>query len=176
MLKLDHNIILYKGQPVGRLVYDKDTGRTRVEVSLAYETDDCNWVLPLSLFAQGLSAIEPPPPPSVLDISYETDAVELDESAFRLLLEKKLKVGGCVWKFHKDDADDWPSELHGHDYDQNTVINAATGDIFDKTTRDHVGTMKKKDLAALHVALRTCKDTQDLANRLLPPADRTEGE
>ncbi len=42
--------------------------------------------------------------------------------------------------------DEWPSKLHGHDYDRNLKLDAVTGEIWDVGTRNNCKTLKSKIL------------------------------
>jgi hypothetical protein len=161
--------ISFEGRKVGSTEYAD--GRTRVAFNIAYETGAEDWVLPLSWLAYGmrLAGLDQRPSP-VLEVAIDVDDVEpVTLSGPVLLVEKTLKIDGYVWKFHKSDADHWPSPLHGHDYDRGLVIDGITGRIYDKATRIEVAKLKRKALGALHEDIRASKDLATLAARHLPP-------
>jgi hypothetical protein len=56
------------------------------------------------------------------------------------------KIDGNRVTVHKNDADHWPSQPHGHIYDKNQVVNTE-GQIFNKTTRQAVGRFSRAGLA-----------------------------
>lgn len=160
--------IVFRGKKVGSAIYAD--GKTNVAFSIAYESQDEKWILPLSWLGHGLSqAGLDKRPPVVVEMTFDAEDVELVASAGPVLLvEKTLKVEGRSWRFHKSDADHWPSPLHGHDYDHGQVIDGITGAIYDKATRRHIGQLKPKKLDAMHQMLRSSKDFAPLAARHLP--------
>lgn len=164
----DTGHIVFRGRKVGSATYAD--GRTKVAFSIDYESQDENWILPLSLLGYGLrQAGLDKRPPVVLQVPFDEHDVELVASAGPvLLIEKTLKVDGRSWRFHKSDADPWPSLLHGHDYDHDLVIDGVTGKIFNRTTKTLAGQLKPKKLAALHDLLRASKDLAPLAAKHLP--------
>jgi hypothetical protein len=85
----------------------------------------------------------------------------------RFLTEKQVKRGGYIWKFHKSDADNWPSPLHGHDYDKGLKLDAITGDIYDVGTRARCKTLKVGDLQAVQDELRASKDFKEAVASLI---------
>ena len=76
----------------------------------------------------------------------------------RLLTEKTIKQKGYVWRFHKNDADQWPSKLHGHEYHKNLKIDAITGEIYDAGTRELCMKLNVKKLEAIQSELRASPD------------------
>lgn len=77
----------------------------------------------------------------------------------RALPDRKAgEARGYIWKFHKSDTDNWPSPLHGHDYDKGLKLDAITGDIYDVGTRGRCKTLKGGDLQAVQAELRASKD------------------
>jgi hypothetical protein len=71
------------------------------------------------------------------------------------------------WKFHKTDADPWPSVLHGHHSEQPFKLDTITGDIFNIHTRTRVQKLKAKELARVQAVLRNSKDFGERARVLL---------
>jgi hypothetical protein len=69
----------------------------------------------------------------VIALTFETSEADIAEGydVRRSLTEKVVKRDGCIWKFHKNDPDHWPSALHGHDYEKNVKLDAYTGEIYD---------------------------------------------
>jgi hypothetical protein len=49
----------------------------------------------------------------------------------RYLTEKQIKRDGYIWKFHKNDADGWPSPLHGLEYEKGLKLDVLTANIYD---------------------------------------------
>lgn len=164
----DTGDIVFRGNRVGAISYVD--GKTKVSLKIAYESADENWILPLSWLGYGLrQAGFDQPPPIVLDVPFDSQDVDLTESGGTVfLIEKTLKVGGRSWRFHKADADHWPSPLHGHDYDHGQVVDGITGAIYDKATKTYVGQLKPKKLGTMHEMLRASKDLAPLAVKYLP--------
>ena len=117
----DPNAIYYKGRKVGSTTF-KD-GVTTVSLNLTYEAEDGDWIVPLSHLGIGLTAIEPPAPPTALEVHTAEGDVE-PHPGQALLLEALVKAKGYQWQFHKSDPDPWPSPLHGHDYGKGLSIRA----------------------------------------------------
>ena len=143
-------------------------GKHSVRLSLTYVSETDDWIVPLSWLDHGLAKIQPPRAPTVLTVPIGEDSVSIEENVPRLITEKKLKVAGYVWEFHKNDPDNWPSLLHGHDYEQGLKIDAITGDIFVVATKQKYATLKKKKLENLHQQIRSCSDLKSLADAHLP--------
>lgn len=67
-----------------------------------------------------------------------------------LLLEQTEKVNGNVVRVHKNDPDNWPSDLHGHIINRpGQKIDLYTGKIFRIQGRKQIGALGKKDLKYL---------------------------
>ena len=114
-------------------------------------------------------------PEVLLLLKSDEDDVRVLEWRRRVRLdEKTVKGGGYKWRFHKNDADNFPSPLHGHDYERGLRIDALTGRIFDASTKNHCETLNSKGLDKLHRELMGSADFKDKLEQLLPkPADRT---
>ena len=151
--------ITYRGKEVGEHIFEN--GRSIVRLNIEYEGGDC-WVVPLSWFAHGLSMLAENQPASAL-LTFDTpeDSIAEEFEVVRYLTEKQVRRGGYVWTFHKTDADDWPSPLHGHDYDKGLKLDAVTGNIYDVGTRQLCKVLKLGDLVAVQSALRASKDFKD---------------
>lgn len=157
--------ITYRGKEVGEHIF-KD-GRSTVRLNIEYEGGD-DWALPLSWFAFGLSKLpENQPAPALLTLETSEDSIAEEFEVVRYITEKQVKRGGYVWKFHKSDVDDWPSPLHGHDYDEGLKLDAITGDIYDVGTRERCKTLKSGDLQAIQSELRASKDFKDAISTLI---------
>jgi hypothetical protein len=101
----------------------------------------------------------PPPPPK---LSPEQEA----ERARQLRGVAYLIVLPC-WVFHKNDADPWPSRLHGHHNERPLKLDAVTGLIYSIKTREHVQTLRPRELMRIQVALINSKDFADRARVLI---------
>ncbi|MDH2329176.1 hypothetical protein QCN27_20210 [Cereibacter sp. SYSU M97828] len=164
----DTGDVVFRGKKVGSI--SCADGTTKVALNITYESQDENWILPLAWLGHGLRQAQlDQHPPIVLDMPFDVEDVELIASGGPVLLvEKTLKVDGRSWRFHKADADHWPSPLHGHDYDHGQVIDGITGAIYDKATKSHIGQLKPKKLGTMHEMLRVSKDLGPLAAQHLP--------
>ena len=153
--------ITYRGKEVGEYIL-KD-GHSTVRLNIEYEGGD-DWIVPLSWFAYGLSLLaENQPAPALLTVETSEDSIAEEFKVVRYLTEKQVKRGGYIWKFHKSDADAWPSPLHGHEYDKGLILDAITGDIYDVGTRERCKTFKAGDLEAVQAELRASKDFEEAA-------------
>lgn len=65
-----------------------------------------------------------------------------------------VKTTDGVIQVHPQDVDDWPSVPHGHIYDKSQKVNVHTGEIFDKTTRQYVGKLRRSSMKQLTAKLR----------------------
>lgn len=126
--------------------------------------------MPLSWFDYGLSLVMPEdgaPPASDLTIETSEDSLGEFRPVARYLTEKEIKAGGYVWNFHKNDADNWPSALHGHAYEQRAKLDVLTGYIYDTVTRQQFAKMKKGPLEDVRTQLLASKDFYEKARTLL---------
>jgi len=156
--------ITYMGQEVGERIF-KD-GCFIVQLSIEYKGDD--WIVPLSWFAYGLSMLaENQSGPVLMTVEASEDSIAEEFDVQRYLTEKKVRRGGYIWKFHKSDADDWPSPLHGHDYEKGLKLDAITGYIYDTGTRQRCKTLKAKHLQAIQGELSASKDFKDAVATLI---------
>ena len=89
------------------------------------------------------------------------------ETELQLLEEATISLKGSKWRFHKNDADHWPSKLHGHSLEGRKVIDGITGNIFDKSTRKKTGRLKKKALLNLQSTLKSNKDLGPTARKFI---------
>lgn len=104
---------------------------------------------------------------ALLTIETSEESVADEFEVVRFLTEKQVKRGGYIWKFHKSDADNWPSPLHGHDYDKGLKLDAITGGIYDVGTRALCKTLKAGDLHAVQAGLRASKDFKQAVATLI---------
>lgn len=157
--------IRYLGREVGEHFLEK--GKSKVKLTLDYETEG-DWIVPISWLAYGLSLLpENEPPPALLTIETSKDSIAKEFAVVRFLTEKKIKRDGYIWKFHKTDPDDWPSPLHGHDYDKGLKLDALTGDIFDVGTRQRCKSIKDAILEDIRAQLRASKDFKEVVATLI---------
>ncbi|RWE14289.1 MAG: hypothetical protein EOS23_03715 [Mesorhizobium sp.] len=122
--------------------------------------------------ARGLSELkenQKVEPEVALTVETAEDDVNVLDGVMRRLDEKTVKGNGYVWRFHKNDADDWPSPLHGHDYEQGLKIDAITGNIYDTSTKNHCETLKRRALAILQATLRKSADFKGKVEALIGP-------
>jgi hypothetical protein len=145
----------------------------RVSLNLTYEGDPDKAIVPLSLFALGLSHLlqHEQDKEAALKVSTDDDDIDEEFDVPRMLTERTIRQAGFVWIFHKTDADQWPSALHGHDYDKNMKLDALTGDIFDAVTKQRCATLKQKKLTQIQEELRRSRDFADRVTQLLGGKD-----
>ena len=92
--------------------------------------------------------------------------VELEESILpvgipKLLTEQTIKVKGEIWVVHKNDADQFPSAPHAHNYESGVSLDLGTGEIFKK--RESRGFVTCKNLKLVRA---------EITNHVLPPLDK----
>jgi hypothetical protein len=104
----------------------------------------------------------PPPPPKLSPEEEEAERVRISRPVAALV------VWPC-WIFHKNDADPWPSKLHGHHNERPLKLDAVSGFIYSIQTREHVQTLRPKELMRIQMALITSKDFGDRARALIGP-------
>jgi hypothetical protein len=162
--------IKYEGKVVGQLT--RENGVTRVSLNITYECSPPDeWIIPLSWFGYGLGLFEKHRPKAKdAAVTLETSEADVAEEyqVPRFLTEKTVKRDGYVWLFHKSDADNWPSPLHGHDYDRNLKLDALTGDVYDVGSRHRCKRLKSDALAHIHRELRASPDFNQKLATLLP--------
>jgi hypothetical protein len=157
--------IFYRGKQVGEHIFEN--GRNIVRLNIEYEGGD-NWIVPLSWFDFGLSKIaDDRPDPVLLTVETPEDSIAEEFEVLRFLTEKQVKRGGYIWKFHKTDADNWPSPLHGHDYDKGLKLDVLTGEIYDVGSRQRCKILKRADLEAVQDKLRRSRDFKDAVASLI---------
>lgn len=68
----------------------------------------------------------------------------------------RIKSKGLIWAIHKNDADPFPSNPHAHQIDNNIKLDLSNGNCY--RMRQHIATIKKKDLVAIrHAASKVFK-------------------
>jgi hypothetical protein len=158
--------ITYNGKKVGEQTFADGKSRVRLNIELETEGD---WIVPLSWFAYGLTLLpENRSPPPSLEVSTPENGIEAEYNVLRFLTEKQVKRDGYIWTFHKTDADHWPSELHGHDYEKGLKLDVLTGGIYDAGTRQLCKKLKLSQLLIVQSALRASTDFSDKINGLIP--------
>ena len=157
-LNMEDDSIHYHGLEVGS-VRTEGTKKV-VTLNIEYTVEDHEeWFVPICWFAAGLATLaENQPPPVLLTIESGEDVIAEEYDVARGLIEKTIKQQGYVWKFHKSDADNWPSELHGHDYDKGMKLDVLSGDIYDVLSRNRCKTLKRTELLRIQDELRKSKD------------------
>jgi hypothetical protein len=101
----------------------------------------------------------PPLPPP--ELSPEKQA-EID----RVMRNSATLIVRPCWIFHKNDADLWPSMLHGHHNERPLKLDAITGFIYSIQTRKHVQSLRRRELERVQLALMSSKDFGDRARAL----------
>lgn len=167
---------LLEGKVIGRHTPQPGRDVVRIELSLDLNLPADTWpeVFQHLEAVLEMRADKPLPlgPPDLRVPSNEGEAVEV-EGARQSLLEKWFQAGRAFWEFHKTDPDPWPSLLHGHHSEKPQKLDAVTGKIYDIVTREHVATLKARELAALQAELRSHKDFAEKAAGLLPTLSST---
>lgn len=100
----------------------------------------------------------PPPPPELSPEEKEAEEARTFGHAAYIVLP--------CWVFHKNDADPWPSRLHGHHNERPLKLDAISGLIYNVKTRQHVQTLRPKELMRIQIALMNSKDFGDRARAL----------
>ena len=159
------NEVYYEGKTVATVKIAN--GVARVELDLVYECDPEKWILPLSWFAYGLDKLQERRQSGVLVVETGPESIAEEFRVPQSLDEKTVKRGGYVWRFHKEDRDDWPSKLHGHDYEKGLKIDAITGDIYDVRTRQRLKKLKPRDLEVIQKQLRSSEDFSEKTRALI---------
>ena len=159
-LDLKSNKILLDGEPVGEI---KPLENDRFRISLNFELDADRAIAALSYFALSLEKTRPP---ADLEIHTPIEGIEF-QSGEHLLLEFTLKHARYKWRFHKNELDTWPREIHGHDYQANLKVDPISGQFFDVTSKKLVGTLNKKKLSVMRQRLSSEKDFAAPFQRLL---------
>jgi len=155
--------ILLDGKPVGKLETGSD-GKLRI--ILDFELDSDRAIAALAWFAHSLEETRSP-----ADFELVTPIKGMIfKGGQHLLLEYTLKHAGHKWRFHKNDADDWPSIIHGHDYEANLKLNPFDGKFFDTTTREYQGRLTKRQLRTVQRGLLRSKDFEERFKKLLAEA------
>jgi hypothetical protein len=154
---LDEGNILFKGKVIGTMKWDGTN--TRVHFELKYEAHPDDAIVPLSYLGIGLAAIfdEKPSGPQVAVRTAEKD-VKWQKKALRMLTERTVTSDGHKWVFHKNDADHWPSDFHGHDYEKHLKLDLVSGTIYDVGTHRSCGKLNKKALKVVRDELKKSKD------------------
>jgi len=67
------------------------------------------------------------------------------------LEEQTVRRHGQVWRIHRNDADPFPSNPHGHNLDSGLKLHLGTGELFRKKL--FVGKIQAKDLLAIRSEL-----------------------
>lgn len=147
----------YQGRVVGS--WRVENGRGRIVLDITYDVDEAaiDVIELLSRAGVALRGHAKKEPPLEVLCTYETekdDIEELIEGARRTLVEVTVKRDNYQWRFHLNDADLWPSIVHGHDYDRRLKLDAFTGKIYDTGTKEHCETLKKKKLAFIVAELK----------------------
>lgn len=159
--------IFYHNREVGE--HTTKDGKNIVRINLEYETASDEWVSPISWLAYGLARLpENAPSKYDLELTSPEDSIEIEFDGPQYLIEKTVRCDGYAWRFHKNDADTWPSALHGHDYERHLKLDVITGEVFDATTKVLRKRLKKAHLIHIQEALRSSPDFKEKISALLP--------
>lgn len=160
---------LYKDRVVGS--WHVENGQGRVLLDITYDVDEAAMDVIELLSRAGVALLdhaekEPKNDPLCI-LETEKSDVEMVDGARRRLVEVTIKRDNYQWRFHLNDADPWPSIVHGHDYDRGLKLDAFTGYIYDINTKQHCETLKKKKLSFIVAKL---KEHPEFKQRLEPDA------
>lgn len=174
-LTLDNGKLVFDGETIA--THEYRDGQHTVTINFSYAVNGESWFQPVVDLVNGLERFpeyKDVAPEVLLLLEFDEDDVEILSGVMRRLDEKTVKGGGYKWRFHKNDADNFPSPLHGHDYERGLKIDALTGRIFDASTKNHCETLNSEGLDKLHRELMGSADFKDKLEQLLPKAaDRT---
>lgn len=92
------------------------------------------------------------------DLIIETLKTDVHKTALSSLYEILIRGDNYKWRFYKNDVDNWPSKLHGHDYDKKLKLDAFTGDIYNVNSRKKVSKLNKKSLKKVQDKLKSSSD------------------
>jgi hypothetical protein len=167
--------ITLNDQEVGEYFYSE--GIARVRLNLTYECGSDEWVVPLSYFDYGLDQLTQYKAHNEIAVRITSgeDAIAERYNVVRLLTEKSVKRDGYVWSFHNSDADNWPSAIHGHDYDKHLKLDVLTGKIYDAGTRQLCKKLTTAGLKAIQDELRGSKDFRDRVVALIDMPNSKDG-
>lgn len=163
----------YKGKTVGSWRVEKGQGRVLMDITYDVDEAAIDVIELLSRAGVALKEHARKTPPLVVACMIETgeDDIEFQvQGARQTLVEVTVKRDNYQWRFHLNDADPWPSIVHGHDYDRRLKIDAFTGKIYDTSTKNHCATLKKKKLDFIVIEL---KKNPEFKSRLESSADKS---
>ena len=151
--------LFFKYDKVGECHYNGKT--VQISLNFSYERSTEEWITPLSWFCYALSRILDQQASSrliSLEISCGDDEIEQTYDLARFLPEKTIKQKSYIWKFHKTDSDNWPSVLHGHEYQKSLKLDALNGNVYDAVTKQRCMRLKKHALLDIQERLRDSSD------------------
>ena len=160
------NEIWLDGKVIGNLTMDGNEYRLRMNIDCSFKDADKRAELLVAL-STVIDRFEDKGQDFFFSWECSNDDLELVKSELQLLEEATISIKGLKWRFHKNDADHWPSPLHGHEVNGRKVVDGLTGEVFDKSTRKMLGKLNKKALSRLHEALKKNKDIGPLAQKLI---------
>jgi hypothetical protein len=79
--------------------------------------------------------------------SIDFESPELEELEFDNIEKAEVKENGSVWRIHKYDDDDFPSNPHAHEASNNLKLHLGTGEIFRK--RQLLKKLSRKEFSRL---------------------------
>lgn len=160
--------IYYNGKKIGELIFDQESGHVFLLLNIESVSDQDGQLIVILLngFVTKSNEIKRRKNSLQKASSKETSKDNLvhvknsNETKISLI----VKLNGEQWQFHKNDADPWPSELHGH-Y-QHLVLDAITGKVYDSVTRNYCYTLKPKELETIQKRLLSSKDFAEKAKKI----------
>lgn len=160
------NEIWFNGKTIGSLTEDNGNYTLCMTVEYSFH-DPAKRIEFLSALSSVIDKFEDSE--NVYILTWECKDYDINpvETELQLLEEATIDLKGSKWRFHKNDADHWPSKLHGHSLEGRKVVDGITGNIFDKSTRKKTGRLKKKALLNLQSILKSNKDLGPTARKLI---------
>ena len=102
-------------------------------------------------------------PELLAQITAEEDRRKVQQGKGKLFVPYPMRE----WQFHKNDADPWPSPLHGHHSSEPIKIDAVDGSIWHIQNKKRVGRVKPKELDRIQRDLLNSKDFVEKATAVL---------
>lgn len=160
--------IYYNGKKIGELIFDQESGHVFLLLNIESVSDQDRQLIVFLLngFVTKSNEIKRRKNSLQKASSKETSKDNLVhvKNSNETKMSFIVKLNGEQWQFHKNDADPWPSKLHGHH--AHFVLDAITGKVYDSVTRDFCYVMRQKELDKVQARLLSSKDFAEKAKKL----------
>ena len=80
-----------------------------------------------------------------------------DESGLEISKPRRINIANVIWRFHKNDKNPFPSNPHGHSFNNKQVLNPYTGEIINRNNNKIIKKLKKKQLLFVQKELKRFK-------------------